>query len=564
MGLFICQGCGSEQTSWDGACAKCGTTELIKLAQKTDKMVGKVVDGRYKIVRKLGQGGMGAVYLAESIGIGQRVALKFLKAEFSEDAEIAKRFMNEAKSYALVEHPNAVGLHDFRQDPDGNLYISMEYCEGLDLKKVLADQKRLPVAEAIEITLQTADVLGYAHAKGVIHRDLKPENIMIRRGMRGVHVKVLDFGIARLVNASTQLTVQGSIAGTPRYMAPEQVEGKPIDQRIDVYSLGVVLFELLTGIQAFDGQTIAEILRAQVVHPTPHLGDVDSDLDLPEIDAVIQRATAKNPNDRFPDMSRFASALSMALPTAANMPALKVARADDADLGSTLIRSAASLATPMPVTSADLTREATLPGPPVPDETRDAPRLAPPVANASELRIPTQAAPPAPKRAWVPWAVVAALAVVGGGAVVFQARQPEPVPPATVVRPSVPTVPAVPVEAPKVPLTQPDVAATNHLRAVDFMARAEAAFKAGDFTTARVYLGDVPEDPEYRAKADQLKADIEGLEKKLAEAQGMVSRGDCAAAIGLFDAVLKINGNVRAAMAGRAQCKQALPPSTFE
>ncbi|MHB8874714.1 MAG: serine/threonine protein kinase [Myxococcaceae bacterium] len=556
MGLFICQGCGSEQTSWDGKCVKCGTTEIIKLAQKTDKMVEKVVDGRYKIIRKLGQGGMGAVYLAESLGIGQRVALKFLKADLSEDAEIAKRFMTEAKSYALVAHPNAVTLHDFRQDPEGNLYISMEYCEGIDLKKVLADQRRMSVADAVEVALQTADVLGYAHTKGVIHRDLKPENIMIRKGMRGIHVKVLDFGIARLVNASTQLTVQGSIAGTPRYMAPEQVEGKPIDHRIDVYSLGVLLFELLTGVQPFDGQTIAEILRAQVVNPMPHLSDIDSDLDFPEIDAVIQRATAKSREDRFPDMSRFASALSMALPTAANMPALKVTGAGEPDLGGTFIRPQA---TPAPEA---LTRSATLPDPPVPDEPRERSRPSPPGPGLESE--PTQLAPVRSSRGAL-YAVVGVLALVTAGVAVVKLTVPDPPSPiATVVPPVVPPVepvPPLPAVPPVAVTADPSIA---HLRAVDFMARADAAFKAGDFETARVYLGEVPEDPEYRPRADQLGAVIAGLEKKLAQARGQAARGDCSSAIQAYDEILKVNANVRAASLGRSQCKQALPPSTFE
>ena len=121
--------------------------------------------------------------------------------------------------------------------------------------------------EAIDVVLQVADVLANAHEKGVMHRDLKPENIMMRRGMRGVHAKVLDFGIARLMDAGTRLTVAGAIAGTPRYMSPEQVEGKEVDLRADIYSLGIVLFELLTGVQPFDGSTIAEILRKQAVEP---------------------------------------------------------------------------------------------------------------------------------------------------------------------------------------------------------------------------------------------------------------------------------------------------------
>ena len=165
MAVFICQGCGAEYPTWAGKCPQCGNQETIRL-QAGDQMVDKVIKGKFKIIRKLGQGGMGAVYLAEQVGIGHQVALKFLKSEFSSDAEIARRFLNEAKSYARVAHPNAVALHDFGQDDEGNLYIAMEYCEGIDLKKVIAEQGRLPLIEAVEIVLQVADVLANAHSQG--------------------------------------------------------------------------------------------------------------------------------------------------------------------------------------------------------------------------------------------------------------------------------------------------------------------------------------------------------------------------------------------------------------
>lgn len=318
MPVFICQGCGAEHESWSGKCPECGTSETIRLAPNTDRMVDRVIKNKFRVLKKLGQGGMGAVYLAEQLGIGHKVALKFLRAEFSTDAEIARRFLNEAKSYARVAHPNAVALHDFGQDEEGNLFIAMEYCEGVDLKKLLA-QAPLPMIESIDVVLQVADVLANAHEKGVIHRDLKPENIMVRRGLRGLHAKVLDFGIARLMDAGTRLTVAGAIAGTPRYMSPEQVEGKEVDLRADIYSLGIVLFELLTGKQPFDGSTIAEILRKQAVEPMPHLTEFAPSLDYPELDRVIQRACCKRREERWPDMLAFATALSMATPTQADL-----------------------------------------------------------------------------------------------------------------------------------------------------------------------------------------------------------------------------------------------------
>lgn len=321
MAVFICQGCGAELPEWNGRCPACGNTETIRVAQQADPMIDRVIKGKFKLIKRLGQGGMGTVYLAEQVGLGNRLALKFLKAEFSADAEIARRFLNEAKSYARVAHPNAVALHDFGQDDDGNLFIAMELCEGVDLKRVIGERGRLGLSDAVEIVLQVADVLTSAHENGIVHRDLKPENIMVRKTRRGLHVKVLDFGIARMMDAGTRLTMAGSIAGTPRYMSPEQVEGKDVDHRADVYSLGIVLFETLTGRQPFDGTTVAEILRRQVTEPLPHLVEFCAELDLPDLDGVVQRACAKRRDDRWPDMTAFAQALSQATPTLAHLGA---------------------------------------------------------------------------------------------------------------------------------------------------------------------------------------------------------------------------------------------------
>ncbi|MFN7134753.1 MAG: serine/threonine-protein kinase, partial [Myxococcales bacterium] len=273
-----------------------------------------VIGGRYKITKKLGQGGMGSVYLAEHVGVGQRVAIKFLNPNFSGDPDIVRRFLNEAKSYGQVSHPHAVHLHDFGQDDEGALYISMEFIEGSDLKKLLEKEGRLRPRDAIDIALQVCDVLGYAHEKGIVHRDLKPENIMLQKGLRGFHAKVLDFGVARLMEEQgTRLTAAGTITGTPRYMSPEQAEGRDVDRRSDVYALGIVLFELLSGRHPYPGTTITEILRAQVLEPMPHL---DASLGLPgALDEVIQRATAKNREERFGTMAEFARALSESMPT---------------------------------------------------------------------------------------------------------------------------------------------------------------------------------------------------------------------------------------------------------
>ncbi|MBI3180749.1 MAG: protein kinase [Myxococcales bacterium] len=533
MGVFICQSCGTEQSAWAGQCPSCGNTEIIKIASRADRMIDRIVDGRYRIVRKLGQGGMGAVYLAELVGIGHKVALKFLKSDLSEDADIARRFLNEAKSYALVAHPNAVVLHDFKQDDEGNLFIAMEYFEGEDLKRILAERGRLSLPEAAEIILQVADVLGHAHTRGVVHRDLKPENVMIRKGLRGIHVKVLDFGIARLMGESTKLTMRGSIAGTPRYMAPEQVEGTEVDHRVDIYALGVVFFELLTGVQPFDGQTIAEILRNQVVKPMPHLADAVPAVDAPEIDAVIQKATAKSREQRFGDMTAFAHALVEALPTLAQGPALSLATSSGQDAARREVATPARLET-----------------------------LAPPVPD-------TELAPPRRSRLAALATVGLGIAAVGGVAAVValgRYRPPEDVPlqlPAE-GHPRAAEVAPSPAPAPEA-IPAPEVrAGMLEVRASEYVARARTAYKAGDFVGASVFLNDVPASSAHRAEAEKLRATIEGLEKRLGEAKSLAKRGDCEGAIRMFEEVLKVNDGVQKARQGIQWCRQAERPSTLE
>ena len=302
MSRSVCQRCGA---SFQGVgCHLCGDT-LLTHAPK-DPLLGKIFAGRYRILRKLGQGGMGAVYLAEQVGIGHRVALKLLNANLAGNEEITQRFLNEAKSYARIAHPHAVAFHEFGQDTDGNLFISTEYIEGPDLKNYLVERGRLPAEEAVEIVLQIADALEHAHQSGVIHRDLKPENVIVRQGMRGIHAKVLDFGIARLLEEGTaRLTAAGSIAGTPQYMSPEQVRGQDVDARADVYVIGILLFELLTGVQPFAAPTIPEMLYRQVHDPVPPLSKYVADLDA--FDRLIQRATSKDPAGRQPSMAAFAA-----------------------------------------------------------------------------------------------------------------------------------------------------------------------------------------------------------------------------------------------------------------
>jgi serine/threonine protein kinase len=496
-------------------------------------MVGRVIKGRFKIVRKLGQGGMGAVYLAEQLGIGHQVALKFLKSEFSADREVARRFLNEAKSYARVAHPNAVALHDFGQDDDGNLFIAMEYCEGLDLKRIISQEGRLPMAEAVEVVLQVADVLANAHQKGVIHRDLKPENIMIRRGLRGIHAKVLDFGIARLMDAGTQLTAAGAISGTPRYMSPEQVEGKEVDHRADVYSLGICLFEALTGRQPFDGATITEILRRQLHEPLPSLSAFRPDLDFPELEAVLQKACAKRPDGRWPSMAAFAAELSQVIPTQAHWPIAAL---------SPLNPSLPSVgADQQGLTERTIIRAASAPSP-----------ARPPDVGQIPISLPLADPPPVHHGVRAKKIVAAATVILAVACsalwFAFGASAPVPV--------------QAPVKSPEKP-----VEATADVQAVHILEEANArisfgngqtAFELAKLDEAETYLKAVPSASTSSFDAKALLSKIEAIRQKLKLAQSLQREGKCDQALPLFQSVLNLNPKMKDASDGIFTCRQGL------
>jgi eukaryotic-like serine/threonine-protein kinase len=270
----------------------------------------QVVAGRYQLLRKIGNGGMGAVYLAKQIGVGNQVALKFLPAHLSDDPQLRKRFEREAALNLEVNHPGAAQLLDAGTDADGQLYLAFEYVEGDDLSTLLDREGALSFDDAITLTCKVAEVLAFAHAKGVVHRDIKPENIRVRRDLAGLHVKVLDFGIARLMDGvGTQLTADGSVAGTPRYMAPEQISADAIDARTDIYALGLVLFEALSGREAFTRDSTSQLLWAQLNDPVPSLIEVQPLRDYPALDAVIAQACAKSPEQRFANMQALVAAL---------------------------------------------------------------------------------------------------------------------------------------------------------------------------------------------------------------------------------------------------------------
>ncbi|HVY39089.1 MAG TPA: serine/threonine-protein kinase [Polyangia bacterium] len=283
-----------------------------------DPLVGTVVSDRYRIVRKVGEGGMGAVYQAEHAVIGKRVALKVLFADLSRRPELVARFLQEAKSASRIGHENVIDISDFGQTSEGLVYIAMEFLEGQDLGRALRSERTLPWARARGILMQIAKGLRAAHAQGIIHRDMKPENIfLVQRDGRPDFVKVLDFGIAKVVSADNndgpRLTQTGMIFGTPEYMSPEQAQGQPPDHRVDVYAVGCIMYHMLTGAVPFHADSFMGILTKHLLEPVIPPRQRRPDLQIPaDVEAVCLRALEKDRDKRWVDMDEFYRAIGAA------------------------------------------------------------------------------------------------------------------------------------------------------------------------------------------------------------------------------------------------------------
>jgi eukaryotic-like serine/threonine-protein kinase len=270
------------------------------LSERLD--IGAVVDGRYRIVSRLGSGGMADVYCAEDEQLGRKVALKVLYRRFSEDGEFVERFRREASSAAGLQHQNVVSVYD-RGEFDGTYWIAMEYLEGRSLKRVIQEEGPLAPARAIDLAIQILRAAKFAHRRGIIHRDLKPHNVIVDAEGRA---KVTDFGIARA--GASDMTQTGSIMGTAQYLSPEQAQGHAVSAQSDIYSIGIILYEMLTGRLPFDGESAVTIALKQVSEqpvPPSQLNPAVT----PGLEAAVMRALAKDPAQRFPDADAFIAAL---------------------------------------------------------------------------------------------------------------------------------------------------------------------------------------------------------------------------------------------------------------
>jgi eukaryotic-like serine/threonine-protein kinase len=282
-----------------------------------DTLIDTLFDSRYQIARKLGSGGMANVYLAYDQELGRRVAIKILDDRHASDEQFIERFRREAQNAAGLSHPNIVSIYD-RGEAEGTYYIAMEHIEGRTLKELLVARGPSPLGIAIDYTRQILSALRFAHRNGIVHRDIKPHNVIVDGDGR---VKVMDFGIAR-AGAASQMTEAGSIIGTAQYLSPEQARGAPVDQTSDLYSTGIVLYELLTGTVPFTGDTPVEIamkhLAQTPVPPSALRPEIPRDLDY-----VVLRALAKDPADRYhsaeemdSDLERIARGIGVSAETA--------------------------------------------------------------------------------------------------------------------------------------------------------------------------------------------------------------------------------------------------------
>jgi serine/threonine protein kinase len=283
-------------------------------------MIGHVIDRKYRLDAKIGFGGMGDVYQASRLLIGDQVAIKILHAAHVSDPQAGERFRREAQAAARLKHPNAVSIYDFGVTSEGLVYLVMELVEGQNLRQIIKQQGPLPPATVSEITNQVCAALQAAHQQNVIHRDLKPDNIMVNATISGLRVKVLDFGIAKLRDLSTSnLTVTGNVMGTPHYMSPEQCLGEEIDSRSDLYSLGVVMYQMLTGSLPFNSATSTAVVMQHVNKEPPSLRSLNLSIS-PAVEAVVLRALAKRREDRPQSADALARELSAALNAAAPPP----------------------------------------------------------------------------------------------------------------------------------------------------------------------------------------------------------------------------------------------------
>jgi len=315
----LCPLCGVHYDAAATFCQKDGAR--LTTEGEEDPFLGKMLLDQFRIEEAIGAGGMGTVYRARQTSLNRDVAIKILHSELTRNPDAVRRFRREAKVATQLEHPNLVRVFLFgelpktQDNPDGGLYLAMEYLDGRSMMDLMREEGPLPVPRALHLILQTAGAIGAAHAQGIVHRDVKPENIIVlKKHGDPDFVKVLDFGIARLLwGEQTALTQSGVIFGTARYISPEGASGEPTDARSDVYSLGVLAYQLLTGVTPFEASTPVAMLMKHIHEEAPDLRRMGLGGQVPqEVADVVMRCLAKNPDMRWDDASQLAAALTLA------------------------------------------------------------------------------------------------------------------------------------------------------------------------------------------------------------------------------------------------------------
>ncbi len=296
--------------------------------------------GKYELLEKVGQGGMAYVYKAHQPTIDRHVAVKVLHSHLADDAEFLTRFKREAQGLGRLRHPHIVSVIDFDVD-DGWYYMVMDYIEGETLEAYLDRRGRLPLAEALRLMAQLTAALAYAHDNGRIHRDIKPSNVMFADDAHR-HAVITDFGLTRLLENAT-LTLSGTIAGTPAYMSPEAAQGQKTDARSDIYSLGVMLYEMVTGQRPFLGETPLSIIMKLVIEPLPPALSINPELP-PAVDALLQKAMAKQPQDRYQTAAEMLAAVHEV--AGGQLPVVPVMNGEDEPDRTQLLRSETAVLPP--------------------------------------------------------------------------------------------------------------------------------------------------------------------------------------------------------------------------
>ena len=312
--LKICPQCGTEYELDQRFCPKDGST--LKSQGAATDIVGSIIADRYHVLKKLGEGGMGTVYLAEHVKMGRKSAVKVMNPGMVNDADAISRFNREAANASKISHGNVAAVYDFGETPDGLIYLAMEFVEGPALTKIIEENGALAPIRAAEITRQTAEALAVAHDMGIVHRDLKPDNIMIAKNRDGSDcVKVVDFGIAKAANNEAQkVTKTGLVVGTPEYMSPEQLAGDKLDGRSDIYSLALVAFAMLTGKLPFPGETVQESMIARLTDEPRRLIEMKPDVNWPQaVQDVMSKALQRDADLRYASASQFGRDLHKAI-----------------------------------------------------------------------------------------------------------------------------------------------------------------------------------------------------------------------------------------------------------